>query len=71
MGVVYEAEQHAMQRRVALKVLTPSLTNAARSIQRFKREARAAGQLHHTNIVPIHDMGQHAGYWYYAMELVG
>lgn len=70
MGIVYVAEQASMKRRIALKVLTPSLTNAARSIQRFKREARAAGSLQHTNIVPIYDMGQHAGHWYYAMELV-
>ena len=70
MGVVYEADQTSMKRRVALKVLAPSITGAARSIKRFKQEAHAAGKLHHTNIVPIHDMGQHGGYWYYAMELV-
>lgn len=70
MGVVYEAEQLAMERRVALKVLTPTLTGVGRSVQRFKAEARAAGRLHHTNIVPVYDMGQHDGHWYYAMELV-
>ena len=70
MGVVYEAEQTSMERRVALKVLSPAITNVARSIKRFKLEAKAAGRLHHTNIVPVHDMGQHGGFWYYAMELV-
>jgi tetratricopeptide (TPR) repeat protein len=40
------------------------------AVKRFQREAQAAGKLHHTNIVPIHGMGQHGGYWYYAMELV-
>jgi tetratricopeptide (TPR) repeat protein len=70
MGVVYEAEQISMQRRVALKVLSPAITSTAQAVKRFQREARAAGKLHHTNIVPIHAMGRHGGYWYYAMELV-
>jgi len=70
MGVVYEAEQTPMGRRVALKVLTPSFTNAPQAAARFQREARAAGRLHHTNIVPVHAMGRHEGLWYYAMELV-
>lgn len=70
MGVVYEAEQLSMRRRVALKVLSMGFMSAPQSIKRFRREARAAGLLHHTNIVPIHDMGHHGGHWYYAMELV-
>jgi tetratricopeptide (TPR) repeat protein len=70
MGVVYEVEQVSMERRVALKVLSPAITGTAQAVKRFQREAKAAGKLHHTNIVPIHAMGQHGGYWYYAMELV-
>ncbi|MHC5033202.1 MAG: tetratricopeptide repeat protein [Planctomycetota bacterium] len=70
MGVVYEAEQTPMRRRVALKILSPAITGTGHAVKRFQREAQAAGRLHHTNIVPIHAMGQHAGYWYYAMELV-
>ncbi|MHC4941350.1 MAG: serine/threonine-protein kinase, partial [Planctomycetota bacterium] len=70
MGVVYEVEQVSMKRRVALKVLSPAITGTGHAVRRFQREAQAAGKLHHTNIVPIHAMGQHAGYWYYAMELV-
>jgi tetratricopeptide (TPR) repeat protein/RIO-like serine/threonine protein kinase len=70
MGVVYEAEQLSMHRRVALKVLSLAITTSPQAVKRFQREARAAGRLHHTNIVPIHDLGQHAGYWYYTMELV-
>ena len=70
MGVVYEAEQATMQRRVALKVLSLSFTSAAQAVTRFRREARAAGRLHHTNIVPVYALGQYGGYWYYAMELV-
>ena len=70
MGVVYEAEQTSMQRKVALKVLSPAITATSQAVKRFRREARAAGRLHHTNIVPIHAMGRHGGHWYYAMELV-
>jgi len=70
MGVVYEAEQTTMRRRVALKVLFPSVTSSRRAVERFQREARAAGRLHHTNIVPVHSMGEERGVWFYAMELV-
>jgi len=70
MGVVYEAIQESMDRRVALKVLSLTITGSPNAVKRFQREAKAAGRLHHTNIVPIHAMGQYAGYWYYAMELV-
>ncbi|MHC4974701.1 MAG: serine/threonine-protein kinase, partial [Planctomycetota bacterium] len=70
MGVVYEAQQVSMGRRVALKVLSGAITATPHAVKRFQREAQAAGRLHHTNIVPVYAMGQHAGYWYYAMELV-
>jgi serine/threonine protein kinase/Flp pilus assembly protein TadD len=70
MGDVYEAEQVSMQRRVALKVLHPRITNSSHAVKRFQREARAAGRLHHTNIVPVFGMGCEGGSWFYAMELV-
>jgi serine/threonine protein kinase/tetratricopeptide (TPR) repeat protein len=70
MGVVYEAEQPSMSRRVALKLLAPVFTESTQAIKRFQREAKAAGSLHHTNIVQAHTMGEHEGYWYYTMELV-
>ncbi|MHC4550803.1 MAG: protein kinase domain-containing protein [Planctomycetota bacterium] len=70
MGVVYEAEQTTMERRVALKILHPTITSTTQAIRRFQREAKAAGKLHHTNIVPVYGMGQGGGYWYYSMELV-
>jgi tetratricopeptide (TPR) repeat protein len=70
MGVVYEAEQVPMGRRVALKVLYPAITLSHRAVERFKKEARAAGRLHHTNIVAVHGMGEARGIWYFAMELV-
>ncbi len=57
MGVVYEAEQASMQRRVALKVLFPSITSSTRAVKRFQQEARAAGRLKHTNIVAVHQLG--------------
>ena len=70
MGVVYEAVQESMGRRVALKVLFPSVAPAGHAVRRFRQEARIAGSLKHTNIVSVHDLGQEAGLWYCAMELV-
>ena len=70
MGVVYEAIQRKMSRNVALKVLTLAITGTPHAVKRFRREAKAAGMLHHTNIVPVHELDQVAGQWYYAMQLV-
>jgi serine/threonine protein kinase len=70
MGVVYEAEQHALGRRVALKVLRGPAAQDARVLARFRRETRAAAQLHHTNIVPVFEVGQQDGLCYYAMQLI-
>src|SRR5262249_23840020 len=54
MGIVYEAEQISLGRRVALKVLPFAATMDSRHLARFHNEARAAACLHHTNIVPIY-----------------
>jgi hypothetical protein len=54
MGVVCEARQLSLNRRVALKVLPPGLGLTPQAVQRFEREAQAAAKLHHTNIVPVH-----------------
>ncbi len=70
MGVVYEAEQEALGRRVALKVLPGNLAGDAQARQRFQREARAAARMHHTNIVPVFDVGQDGGNIYYAMQMI-
>jgi hypothetical protein len=59
MGIVYEAEQVSLGRHVALKVLPTSALLDPRKLQRFRREAKAAAGLHHTNIVPVHGMGSH------------
>src|SRR5258706_10162027 len=65
MGVVYEAEQMSLGRHVALKVLAAHSILDPRHVQRFRREARAAARLHHTNIVPVHGMGEDGGLHYY------
>ena len=70
MGVVYEAKQKSLNRRVALKVLSTGLGLTTKAIMRFKREAEAAAKLHHTNIVPIYSTGDEGRIPYYAMELV-
>jgi serine/threonine protein kinase len=70
MGVVYEAEQLSLGRRVALKVLPFAWTLDPKQLQRFKNEARAAAQLHHTNIVPVYFVGVERGVHFYAMQYI-
>lgn len=70
MGIVYEAEQESLGRRVALKVLPQSLTVDTKYKKRFEREARAAAKLHHTNIVPVFGVGDHNGLQFYAMQFI-
>lgn len=70
MGIVYEAEQESLGRRVALKVLPQWLTVDANYKKRFEREARAAAKLHHTNIVPVFGVGEHNGLQFYAMQFI-
>jgi serine/threonine protein kinase len=70
MGVVYEAEQQALGRRVALKVLPRASAGDGSAQLRFQREAKAAARLHHTNIVPVFDVGQDGEHLYYAMQLI-
>ena len=57
MGVVYEARQLSLDRRVALKVLPFAAVLDSKQIARFKNEAQAAAQLHHPNIVPVFAIG--------------
>jgi tetratricopeptide (TPR) repeat protein/tRNA A-37 threonylcarbamoyl transferase component Bud32 len=70
MGVVYEAEQESLGRRVALKVLPPRTLSDARHVERFQREARAAARLHHTNIVPVFAVGEEGGTHFYVMQYI-
>ena len=70
MGIVYEAVQSSLNRRVALKVLGPHVAGSATQLRRFRREAEAAARLHHTNIVPIYGIGEEAGLHFYAMQFI-
>jgi serine/threonine protein kinase/Flp pilus assembly protein TadD len=70
MGVVYEAEQVSLGRRVALKVLPFAAAIDPKQRQRFQIEAQAAAQLHHPHIVPIFGVGCDQGIHYYAMQFV-
>ena len=70
MGIVYEARQISLDRRVALKVLPLAAVLDQRQIARFRREAQAAAQLHHPNIVPVFGVGSDQGVHFYSMQLV-
>jgi serine/threonine protein kinase/Flp pilus assembly protein TadD len=70
MGVVYEAEQESLGRRVALKVLPPGAAAHPQQVERFRREARAAARLHHTNIVPVFGVGEEDGTHFYVMQYI-
>jgi serine/threonine protein kinase len=70
MGVVYEAEQVSLRRRVALKVLPFAATMDPRHLRRFQNEAQAAACLHHTNIVPVYFVGSERGVHFYAMQFI-
>jgi serine/threonine protein kinase/tetratricopeptide (TPR) repeat protein len=70
MGIVYEAEQISLDRRVALKVLPFASTMDAKQLQRFKNEAKAAASLKHEHIVSVYAVGCERGVHYYAMEFI-
>jgi hypothetical protein len=70
MGVVYEAEQLSLGRRIALKVLPFAWSLDPRQLRRFKNEARAAAQLHHQNIVPVYAVGSERGVHFFAMQYI-
>jgi serine/threonine protein kinase len=70
MGVVYEARQISLDRRVAVKLLPFAAVLDSKQIARFKHEAQAAAQLHHPNIVPVFAIGVDRGVHYYAMQYI-
>jgi WD40 repeat protein/serine/threonine protein kinase len=70
MGVVYEAEQVSLGRHVALKLLPPHVAHDPKTLARFRREARSAAQLHHTNIVPVFEVGRDGEVSFYAMQFI-
>jgi serine/threonine protein kinase/WD40 repeat protein len=70
MGIVYEAEQVSLGRHVALKVLPAAGLMNPTYLERFRREAKAAAKLHHTNIVPVFGVGEAGGVHFYAMQFI-
>jgi tetratricopeptide (TPR) repeat protein len=71
MGVVFEAVQESLSRRVALKVLPQASLLTGNQLARFQREAQVAARLHHSNIVPVFGSGESDGYHWYAMQFIG
>lgn len=70
MGIVYEAEQVSLARRVALKILPFAAVLDTRQITRFQNEAQAAASLHHPHIVPVYAVGHERGTYYYSMQYI-
>lgn len=70
MGVVYEARQQSLQRTVAIKLILGGQLASPAEIERFHREAEMAANLRHSNIVAVHEVGEHSGHHYFAMDYI-
>src|SRR5271156_6244837 len=70
MAQVYRARDRQLDRPVALKVLFPELSVDRAFVERFRREAQAAANLSHPNIVPVFDWGEDSGSYFIVMEFV-
>jgi tRNA A-37 threonylcarbamoyl transferase component Bud32 len=70
MGTVYRARDPILDRQVALKTISAELLADRESLERFRREARAAARLTHPNVVTIYELGEHRGTLFIAMELL-
>ena len=70
MGIVFEAQQTGLGRRVALKLLPPHLAMRTRTVKRFLREAEAMGRLGHANIVDVYEIGSVKEFHYFTMRFV-
>ena len=70
MGRVYLAQEIALERRVAMKLLPPALAEQSGIVERFQREARTAGKLHHPNIVPVYQVLERDGLIFFTMPYI-
>jgi tRNA A-37 threonylcarbamoyl transferase component Bud32 len=70
MGIVWKARQTSLQRDVAIKMIRNGALAGTEEVARFMREAQAAANLQHPNIVAIHEVGEHGGQHYYSMDYV-